>query len=100
RRRAGGPNPTPDAVNSVINERVAAISADLQGDRWRDTFPGKEILRELGRVCGLGTGPVLSNALIRNLAAHPERAPRELQEKIGTIVGRDPLARCCLPGHW
>ena len=75
----------PDAVNAILQETASDVLQAVQDGTWRQPLPGKELLSAFGQRAGFQRGPVLANALIRNLAGRPERVDPELRQIVDAI---------------
>ena len=74
------------AIETLFDDAAVEVRTAVASGTWRSTFPGKEIIELLARRLVLPRGPVLANALIRNIAANPTRIDRDLVEIVETIV--------------
>jgi hypothetical protein len=77
----------PDVVNEVTESVRSEISSALTGVGWKSVFPGKEVLRVLSGALGFPRGPVMTNAIIRTMAAQPSRIEPELNSIMTSIMG-------------
>ncbi len=71
----------PEVVKEVTESVMSEISSALTG------VGGKETLSALSRVLGFPPGPVMTNAVIRAMAARPSRIDPELTSIVTSIVG-------------
>lgn len=78
----------PTRVGDIFDRASDEVVSAIRSGGWRASFPGKEVLEATRATLGLPTGPVLTNQLIRNLAANRSRIDPELVGIIETIVGR------------
>lgn len=80
------------SFESLFNDCRQEIEEALASDGWRSVFPGKELLASFCRKHQLGKSPVLENAIIKEMAAHPASVPDELRQVIEEVVGLDRTA--------
>jgi hypothetical protein len=80
---------TTERVAEIVSQAQATIRDAFNGLGWRNVFPGKELLASYQRNVGLGRGPALQNALIRNLAFNRGRIDAELVTTVETALGHD-----------
>jgi hypothetical protein len=78
---------SPSDVQRIAADAQLEVVTALQGVGWRTLFPGKELLTKYSTSKGLSRGPILQNALIRNLAANRARVDPELTSIIERAVG-------------
>jgi ABC-type transport system involved in cytochrome c biogenesis ATPase subunit len=73
-------------IEALFDAAADEVRISVSSGTWRSTFPGKEIIERVGRRLSLPRGPVLANALIRNIAANPARIDRDLVDIVEAIV--------------
>jgi len=72
---------------ALFDDCKLEVENALASDGWKCVFPGKELLATFCKNRKLGKSPVLENAIIKTLSAHPDLIPEELAQIIKQLTG-------------
>jgi predicted ATPase len=78
---------TREVVSALFLTSQAEVQQAVEegSERWRELFPGRRLIQEYTKGCGIRDSLAFRNCLIKEMASVPERIPDELGDLVRTI---------------